>query len=732
MRVSHKMINEMVSRKLDTISDKEFFLSRAMSAYFTDIVEAITGRFGATEKIRVCFIWESQANARIAWTDGDTITINADCHFTRGTDRLTRFYLCRGLMLHEVAHILYTDFELARAQQVALHDSKKIYPVLETREENVQRVQDMLVKIKKPQVLSYFYRLLHKFLNILEDAYINDRIMYAYPGYRTDLLVVLYQMREESHSYSELKKMEHDSGLSPHITAINMIHQYALYGECKCDAWNWKDSCMQSVLNALPSIDQSIHEHDPYKRTAYQIEAFSAIMDIIEPYIDQLLKRFGNDEVSDDEDLEELNDEQLNNLKDATEDSANRSKPVCSPEGQSYGNSESECKEDSTSDSNSLEKSEAGNTTTECSMGSKKYGSETFARNESYGNSEKTEDEESEESTTLPLSPPVREEMASALSEKNEGMDLDESSLDKVLDELTKYEREKMIEEERQHELNDFAAQISQPSIYDDFSCKVTRLTDVNEQNMIDYEKTEILIANTVRRMVKQFQKILEKSRKTQKMSNLYVGRKLECGSVIRRDGKCFSKRKLPSHKQKLSVALLVDSSGSMYHDDRIEYSKIAALLLYEFCDKLNIPVGVFGHHTLGGVIRLSSLAEFDKVDNNDRYRIMSLEAGGGNQDGYAIRYVAERLLADANAECMLLIVISDGLPNGGDAGEEDIAGAVKYYSRKNITTISAAIGEDKENIQKIYRDNYLDISSLNDLPDALLKIVKPYVKKAC
>ena len=50
-------------------------------------------------------------------------------------------------------------------------------------------------------------------------------------------------------------------------------------------------------------------------------------------------------------------------------------------------------------------------------------------------------------------------------------------------------------------------------------------------------------------------------------------------------------------------------------------------------------------------------------------------------------------------------------------------------YQRKGILFIAAAIGNDKQNIERIYGDSFLDISDLNQLPTKLTNVVKRHVR---
>ena len=65
----------------------------------------------------------------------------------------------------------------------------------------------------------------------------------------------------------------------------------------------------------------------------------------------------------------------------------------------------------------------------------------------------------------------------------------------------------------------------------------------------------------------------------------------------------------------------------------------------------------------------------------------------------------------------------------GGTAAEEDLRGIKHEYQRKGIIFVAAAIGADKENIERIYGDAYLDITDLTKLPIKLAGIIKQFIR---
>ena len=110
----------------------------------------------------------------------------------------------------------------------------------------------------------------------------------------------------------------------------------------------------------------------------------------------------------------------------------------------------------------------------------------------------------------------------------------------------------------------------------------------------------------------------------------------------------------------------------------------------------------------------------------------MDISARGTNRDGAALRDVPQRL-AKRTEDVKLLMLVSDGQPADtgyfGTAAEEDLRGVKQEYQRKGILFVAAAIGSDKENIERIYGDSFLDISDLSKLPVKLAGIIKRFIR---
>jgi len=115
-----------------------------------------------------------------------------------------------------------------------------------------------------------------------------------------------------------------------------------------------------------------------------------------------------------------------------------------------------------------------------------------------------------------------------------------------------------------------------------------------------------------------------------------------------------------------IAATMLIDCSGSMHGGNLARAQMLASVLLECFSTMPNARVKVRGHAYTGGdacnVYRI-----WEPGDPRTRLGLFEFVDSGSNYDGYAIEYCATEMLKDARPnETKLLIVLSDGRPNGG------------------------------------------------------------------
>ncbi len=270
-------------------------------------------------------------------------------------------------------------------------------------------------------------------------------------------------------------------------------------------------------------------------------------------------------------------------------------------------------------------------------------------------------------------------------------------------------------------------------NIHLDAFCAADPTEEDKAKYMKVYEEVRSWSARCQRAVARELEEPLEGS----VSRHLQFGRSFDVRDCYRPDQRFYQNRKQPDDSlgtsvALMAVALLVDTSGSTA-GPRIEAARKAAVLLYDFCNGLRIPVMLAGHRAFrntypGGSVEYTMYAAFDKICSADKYKIMQMCSGGCNRDGMALEITAG-LLAKRPEPVRLLITISDGQPNhlnyGGAMAARDIQSIIKRYQKAGVEVFAAAIGNDKPKIQKIYGEGFLDISDLSLLPKTLANIVK-------
>lgn len=182
-------------------------------------------------------------------------------------------------------------------------------------------------------------------------------------------------------------------------------------------------------------------------------------------------------------------------------------------------------------------------------------------------------------------------------------------------------------------------------NIHSGVDIRVHRIDEVDEYLENQYHQICSPLLTISRQLQRNLIQKLKDQQRGGKQTGLVMGRRLDAHALCRNDGKVFYKNNLPNEIPRISVGLLLDESGSMSCGDRITYARAAAIILYDFCQALDIPIMVYGHSTgWSSGVDLYSYAEFESIDSGDNYRLMDISARGSNRDGAALRYVAEQL----------------------------------------------------------------------------------------
>lgn len=774
-RVDHKKIRQLIAQKQKTVTDRQFFSSRAFAAYFADMALAQTRRYGYHRRVKVRTVWEPK-NGNTAMTNNELIWLNAGHpSITQHKSRAERYAQLCGLFAHELGHVLYTDFITSQTHLTRL-DSGFWYPepppLRTSREQHAEEeLWDYSGDSRKHQSMVRF--IMHDIMNILEDGYIEQRMIAEYPG----VLGQNLQARRAS-TFADMPTLSQVIENEPEqghvwLTIQQALLSYMKWGELKYGDTPLTDERVQVVFGRLPELDKALLSRDLRDRcraaNLIMVRCWHYIKDFLD-HCEEMAEQAtpgGDDSVA-----VGILQQLVSALAGASAAAEGSSAPATGAPGKAapptsgstaanraktamlaaQAAEESEEETENTAGSATGAEEQEGDDGTESptplgtseddeengSNGSGGLGDELSAGssdNQQPSNCQTVSDTEQgrlPQRQTDTLSVPEGGTTEHDDTYRGTGYANAASDIARILEAVAEDAVHTSLEKERKRELNELAQSISYGNIHNGVNMTVHRICEVEPELRDEYDEVADDLLHISRQLQKSVTQKLEDSRRGGKQTSLLMGRRLDAHAIARLDGRVFCKNALPNEAPALSVGLLLDESGSMCSCDRATYARATAIILYDFCRALDIPIMVYGHSTSSGCVDLYSYAEFDAIDRDDRYRLMDISSRGSNRDGAALRYVAEQL-AKRTEDVKILMLVSDGQPADsgyyGTAAEEDLRGVKQEYQRKGILFVAAAIGADKDNIERIYGDSFLDITDLNKLPVKLAGIIKRYIR---
>lgn len=761
-RVNHKLVKQRLNEKRSKITDKQFFSSRMLAGHFEDMAAAQTRRYHFNRRVRVNLYWKPKDSFTAA-TDNLYIRINSGHPLvSKVKGRENRYWLVCGLFAHELGHVLFTDFLAAQTYHNYL-DSYRWFPgtpILKTAND-IRNEKAFWDYVKAdPKNLQMIHCISAALSNILEDGYVENRILTSFPG---TLGYGLEMLRDRHYAeiptVTELIEKEKDEKKHSFESIMQIMLCYAKYGSIKYGDEPLSDARVQAVFNLINEIDFALMTRSGKERLGVVNLVVVRCWDYIQDFCEVCKERQQEAETSGETiGLTETLSEILQSLAGSSTEGAGNSTPVPEASGSTEETATVNARYQTHLDaSKSQSDPDESDTVPQIDPENKENSSESGGRSNandsdkdisagavSSGHKSGSEKQEttSGEGRRIPLkqtesfSTPVGGSTTRNNEYQREKYDRAASDIERILDKMAEDAACQELESERIRELNEAAQSISYGNIHEGIHIRVNRIAAVDTDLVEQYDAICNPLITISRQLQRSLIKQLKENRCGGKQTGLIMGRRLDIHALCRNDGKVFYKNNLPNEIPELAVGLLLDESGSMMSCDRCTYARASAIIMYDFCESLEIPIMIYGHSTgyYDGHegVELYSYAEFDGFDNDDKYRLMDIGARGSNRDGVALRYVAEKLAKRPEA-IKLLILVSDGQPADtgyyGTAAEEDLRGIKQEYQRKGIVFVTAAIGNDKQNIERIYGDSFLDITDLNQLPTKLTNVVKRFAR---
>lgn len=711
--ISLKRIRKMMHEKTSKITDKQLFTSDSFQEYVQKAIDTLLHEY--RRPFNTVVAWDSSEDAENAYTDGNSIWINADSKMARSKERLSRFKITLGLAYHECGHNLFTDFLQFKKTEQMLVNERMLYPEPDVPE--YEKVKEWF-KEHEPNV---FLKILFFLYNAIEDGYVEKRLVIERPGYKPELK----EKKDTKYDiFPSFEQMKADEKFSTAAIVLNMVFLYAAYGRMKLSKESLEEKEMRYVQYAIPSINKALNSCNPYDRQMYVNEVFC-----------KLFPLFIEKDKKEEKPEEKEEKESASSEPEKTDSKDEESSETKKSEGEGSGEDET-FKEEKPGGGESLSEEEV-KTLLESIIESVGEGKESLEKEKETYSKHHTRSVDSTESTLA-----EDEETSVDDSETEESVEESEA-LSHVEKEVARELVEEMIEKEIAKEDKEDLSKVMFSSEYHaGVKSSVDRASYI-PCNKEAYEKTAPSLLIKSKCMQKELIKEIKDRQDGGKNNGLYMGRRIDASSLHRIDKRFMYKMDLPEDIPDMCVMLLLDESGSM-GGERIKVARDTAIVMHDFCTSLNIPISIVGHTESydSGKVMLKTYAAFDSVDNNDKYRLMNISAKENNRDGYALRYCAEKII-NRPEETKILFVVSDGAPAARGYnrfnGTKDVQEVVSEYRKKGVQIITAGIGSDRKSVESVYCNGlsskrsatYLDVSNMEKLPKTFVKILKGFLEKA-
>lgn len=760
--------SQLVKKKMRdiTLTDENIFTSSAMAYYLRNMI-AFQFKKINRKPVPIRLIWEEKGAAS-AFTDNASITINPGHPFVKSIPtREKKLLALFGLLLHEFGHNRFSDF-LTIGAAVNKLESGVFYPNLSDDEEadivlNEMDFQNYLREHQdKKRIVTKEW---HHLQNIFEDGYIEECLYRSCGGDLIDGLNYIRLRQVTTALTAKQMLAEYDGSMAEAVPIIHsMLLLFSKFGRLTCDFSDEEEMSsipVSAVVKCVPLVRGFRTESNSKTRTLMTHRVFLRLWPILKEFID-----VQKDEDSFDKAASSMSGDMGSSIRavrsiritdalgldgavpvKASEETGHSGSASASKKAEKEAEDYEKSKKDSTAAPEDEHKETADGTESE------EKGEKPPKEDDATGKAPPdppAEDSGEDSDESVPSSGPMDDE--DMCSEADEGFyseeEVDElaslESMERVIRNMDRDIREEIatdeVMEEMGEKLDDELSSTNFGYAHKNMRTVMNHIPHVSPETKEAFNTTYRPILAIAHTMAKKCKAVLQKKENMEKapLTGFYSGARFDATRLVMNDMRYFKQNALPTPDTRLAVSLLIDESGSMC-GARIDSAQAAAIALYTFCIECGINVSVIGHTAdlstskeFSTSLDLTSYADFDSIDVNDKYRLCSISAKNQNRDGAALLFAGEHLLK-RNEPIKLMFVISDGCPCAsgyyGPSADKDTTLIAQGLKSKGIKLFALGIGGDKKAIEKIYGSGFIDITNLNELPQQMLMILKRFVR---
>lgn len=669
-------LRRLTAEQLAALDPQAIFNSPEFVEHLQGLVKEVMKIGGKkTSKISVSVV--SSPNSPPGWTDGNNIYVNTinsiSSHYTLP---LEQFITLRGICFHECSHVLYLDFNEEDKAFQSIGNGKLYgdHPIPQTAEDDLM-MHEMEDALANPLYRPIFQQVFSDVANTIDDPHDEGKIIRRFGGIVEQGIVLARESLLRSYDYAE-------NIVAGDETDLEKVYSLMLeYARFETIMMRNQEDCLktQPLVQCVVSLAKPIATARWTDDMKIRFTQINEIMLKLWPYIKA--------------ELERQKQKQQGNT------------PQKNPQENSTGGGPTQGAVQSI-----LEQLQKVSQKQNTSARPKHRSSSTEAvKNRQAARAGKQQSAKKEDGSV----------------NKDDAM----KSAQAALESIAKKVAARIAASSMERDLaSDLMLEIDQAAIGSNHGRRLVAKRDleVDASDIKLYEKQMEDVKAYSRRLRRRMADALHDLQEGGIAHHKQFGNRIEAQYAYRPDQKFFANKRLPQDWPTMAISILVDLSTSM-RGERLDSAMKATMLLYDFATGLGIPVFVAGHNAVLGMVNYQIMADFEKVSENDKYRLAHMYLCGCNRDGAAIE-VSSALLAKRSEDVKLLFIISDGQPNDngykGEVAKKDIQDILTKYRRKGITTFATAIGSDKDKIKAIYGDGYLDITDLTQFPKQLTNMV--------
>ena len=674
------------------ITPEQLFNSPEFSEHVNNIASTVLGnRYNVSVKLE-----NAGEEGESGFTNGDMIWLNTCNRIANFYNILeSKFAAFIGIVLHECAHIKFHNFASEKLEFEKLENGQFPGEPPESEDEEEQAViEEVSAAIAEPSYRKVFHMIYDYLANVVDDVHDEWKMTDQFGGYVQECLTFSAEaIRGRCHSLEKMEELEKKGKMSSLSIAFSVILQFLRYS---------------SVL----SVDENSEYASKYLKTLYQYSRHAH------------LARWTDDQA---EKMTHINYVVLSLWPFIKEELEKQKED--GQQGQSGGSAQnSSSQHPQNGPSQPLTQNQLQNLLSQLQQGANNAGTTPKPQNRKASPESKKQKGNGVNNAQAHGAQETKPAVQPAHSSQNTTTSSTVAAMmQQVAGNMAQSVAEEEAEKQISSEVNEEVNVPSENTHHKGIPVDVRRNLNVYQSDIDEYEKQMKDLKMYSKTIQRQILELFREISEGEISKHRLFGNRFNAGDAYRVDQRMFSNKKQPQETPNMAIAILVDCSGSM-DGERLKTAKKAAMLLHDFADGLSIPVMVAGHNTRGKTVVYTLVATFDKATNKDKYRIAKLEANGSNRDGLAIEKTIN-LLAKRPEEMKMFFIISDGQPAhhgyGGEEAQKDIQAIVAKGKRSGVETFAAAIGSDKEKIEAIYKEGFLDIDDLSKLPKILTKLVR-------